>query len=73
MPIVAITDFTFPLLEIEEQTVQTVQAVQTVSECWWHSLQLLDVFPWSADLTTITPYLMARNTAQVTFKIEIIG
>lgn len=70
MPIVAITDFTFPLLEIEEQI---VQAVQTVSECWWHSLQLLDVFPWSAEQTAIPPYLMARNPAQVTFKIEIIG
>lgn len=67
MPVVAVTDFTFPSLEIEEQT------VQTVSECWWHSLQLLDVFPWSADLTTITPYLMARNPAQVTIEIEGIG
>ncbi len=64
MPIVAITDFTFPLLEIEEQA---------VSKCWWHSLQLLDVFPWSADLTTITPYLMGPNPTQVTFEIEIIG
>ena len=67
MPVVAVTDFTFPLLEIE------VQAVQTVSECWWHSLQLLDVFPWSAEQTAVPPNLMAPNPAQVTFKIEIIG
>jgi hypothetical protein len=67
MPIVAVTDFTFPPLEIQEQI------VQTLSECWRHSMQLLDVFPMSADLTTITPYLMGPNPAQVTFEIEIIG
>lgn len=67
MTIVAATDFTYPSLEIEERT------VQTLSECWWHLMQLLDVFPWSADLMTIPPYLMAPNLAQVTFKIESIG
>ena len=67
MPIVAATDFTFPSREIEERI------VQTVSECWRHLTQLLDAFSWSANLTTITPYLMAPNLAQVTFEIESIG
>jgi hypothetical protein len=67
MTIVATTDFTYPSLEIEERT------LQTLSECWRHSTQLLNVFPWSADLPTIPPYLMAPNLAQVTFEIESIG
>ena len=67
MPIVAVIDFTFLSLEIEEWIVQNVSA------CWRHSTQLLDVFPLSAEQTTIQPNLMAPNTAQVTFEIESIG
>lgn len=67
MQVVAVTDFTFPSLEIEERI------VQTVNECWRHSMQLPDVFPWSADLMTITPYLMVPNPAQLTIEIEGIG
>jgi hypothetical protein len=67
MTIVAATDFTYPSLEIEEQTVQTLR------ECWRHSMQLLNVFPWSADLTTVPLYLMAPNPAQVAIERQRIG
>ena len=67
MPIVAATDFTFPSQEIEKRI------VQNVSECWRHLTQLLDAFSWSADLTTITPYLMAPNPAHVAIEIKRIG
>ena len=52
MPIVSATDFTFPSRKIEKRI------VRSISECWGHSMQLLDTFPWSAEYTTIPPYLM---------------
>jgi hypothetical protein len=36
-------------------------------------MQLLNVFPWSADLTTVPLYLMAPNPAQVAIERQRIG